>query len=349
MATPSAQDRSRLDASGMLGRIDSLPDVVEAAYARGRAVVPPLTRPDAVVICGMGGSAISGDIVRTLWLGSAPCPVVVHRGDTLPSFADERTLAVFMSYSGQTGETLGALQDALARGVPALGVSVGGQLTERLRASELPVVPVPAGYLPRAAIAELCFSLLGTLSHLHGAPETPVDEVVAALRAGRARLTDDVPEAANPAKALARRLYGKLPLVLGATPTTEAAASRFKAQLNENSKQTALFGLLPEFTHNDIVNFGHRPHPEVVAVVFEDPDDSRFVATQRRLTLEVLAKQFAGIEVVEGTGKHRLTRTFELIQFGDYVSVYLAYLHDVDPTPVAAIFDLKARMTEALG
>lgn len=349
MATADAQDRSRLDASGMLGRIDALPDVISAAYARGRAVTPPLLDPQAVIICGMGGSAISGDLVRTQWLGQAPCPVIVHRGDTLPAFANARTLAVFMSYSGQTGETLGALRDALARGVPTLLVSVGGTATRLVEEAGFPVVRVPEGYQPRAAIAELCFALLGTLSHLTGTPEAPVSETVAALTSARRSLTDGVPERENPAKRLARRLLGKLPLVVGTAPTTESVALRWKCQLNENAKQTVLFGVLPEFTHNDIVNFGASPHPEVVALVLGDPADSTFVSTQRRLALDVLGEHFGDVEVLEGRGASLLTRQFELIQLGDYVSVYLAFLKGEDPTPVSAIQDLKARMAEALG
>ena len=338
-----------LDTQGMIRRLHDLPEAAEAAFARGQAVRLPLAAPEAIVICGMGGSAISGDLVRTQLLDRCPAPVLVHRGDRLPQFAGPRTLAVFMSYSGNTAETLGCLRDAVSRGVPAVVVTSGGEAGAIAAAHGLAMVSVPAGWQPRAALGDLFFALSGVVSQLEGCALAAADVQGAAerLRSLRTRYAEDAPTAVNPAKQLAVALAGKTPFIVGATPSTEAVALRWKCQLNENSKVTAFCALLPELTHNDIVNLTAVNRPDLALVVLADPEDSAFVRRQREHALDLIRPHVAAIHELAAEGPALLDRQLASIYLGDWVSVYLAILAGLDPTPVDAITELKRRMAEA--
>ncbi|MEB3328040.1 MAG: SIS domain-containing protein [Candidatus Sericytochromatia bacterium] len=340
------QSLARLDASDMLGRVHALPDVLTAAFERGAACPLPLQAPTQLLVCGMGGSAISGDLVRTWALAEAPLAVTVQRGDGLPAHAGPSTLACFLSYSGNTGETLGALRQALARRVPAVVITSGGEAAQLAAEAGAPVVALPPGWQPRAALGDLLGALLGVASQIVGFPRPDVAGAVAAVQGVRTRCEPHVPTAANPAKQLAVALAGKVPFVLGATPTTEAVALRWKCQLNENAKLTCHLGLLPEFTHNDIVNLSAQPQPQLALVSLEDPTDSAFVARQRAHALDLLAPGLGGLHTVEGEGRDGLARQLSLVHLGDWVSVYLGLLGGHDPTPVEAIGALKRRMAE---
>jgi glucose/mannose-6-phosphate isomerase len=339
---------AKLDAGRMLHFLRELPEVAEAAFERGQAAALPIARPTCVLICGMGGSAISGDLIRTQLLGACDVPVVVHRGDKLPRFAGPDTLAIFMSYSGNTGETLGCLREAIARGVPSLVVTHGGEAGRLAEQHGLSAVSMPAGWMPRAALGDLFFALLGVVSQLAGCEAPDVVGAVAQLRALRERIDEQVPTKSNPAKRLALALHGKTPVMVGATPTTEAVAVRWKCQLNENAKQTALLAVLPEATHNDIVNLTASTHSAYHLVVVSDPEDSEFVRRQRAITLDLMRPFVGGVHEVVGEGDSLLSRQLTAIYMGDYVSVYLAFLKGVDPTPVDTIFSLKDRMKAAM-
>lgn len=347
-AFDNPSEMARLDAGRMLHYLSELPEVAEAAFARGAAAVLPLAAPRHILICGMGGSAISGDLIRTQLTYACDASVVVHRGDRLPRAAGPDTLAIFMSYSGNTGETLGCLRDAIARGVPSVVVTSGGEAGKLASEHGLCVVGVPGGWMPRAALGDLFFALLGVVSQLAGCEDPDVIDTVERLRALRERCAEGVPSASNPAKQLAEALHGRTPVLVGATPTTEAVALRWKCQINENSKQTALFGVLPELTHNDIVNLTAGDHSGYDLVVFTDPEDSTFVARQRAITLDLLKPTLNAVHVLEGEGPSLLSRQLTAIYMGDYVSVYLAFLNGVDPTPVDTIFALKDRMKAAM-
>lgn len=339
---------AKLDAGRMLHFLRELPEVAEAAFDRGQAARLPIDKPRCVLICGMGGSAISGDLIRTQLVGACDVPVVVHRGDQLPRFAGPDTLAIFMSYSGNTGETLGCLRQAIAKGVPSVVVTHGGEAGKLAEQHGLPTVSMPAGWMPRAALGDLFFALLGVVSQIAGCESPDVVGAVANLRALRDRIDETVVTKENPAKRLALALHGKTPVVVGATPTTEAVAVRWKCQLNENSKQTALVAVLPEATHNDIVNLTASSHSGHHLIVITDPEDSEFVRRQRAITLDLMRPFVGGVHEIEGQGDSLLARQLTAIYMGDYVSVYLGFLKGVDPTPVDTIFALKDRMKVAM-
>ena len=326
-----------IDQQGMLRCVDQLPDVVTAAFERGAACSIPSGPFQDVFVCGMGGSAISGELLRDLVQAEAPFSVRVHRGDNLPAWVGAQTLGIFLSYSGNTAETLGAFREAIRRGVPSVLVTSGGEAEQLAVAAHIPVVKLAAGWQPRAALGDLYFSLLGLVSQLPGCPPLDVGQAVHTLTTARSLYGMAVPTEFNPAKKLAVALLGKTPLSLGTQGSTEAVVVRWKCQLNENAKTTTLAGILPEFTHNDIVNFTATQHPHVVIVCLQSPADSPLIHRQTNHTLDLLRPCVGGIFPVSAEGDSVLSRQLQHIMLGDYVSVYLGLFAVFDPTPVGAI------------
>lgn len=341
------EEMTRLDEGRMLHFLAELPEVAEAAFLRGKQAVLPLARPRQVIVCGMGGSAISGDLLRTQLINDFGAPISVHRGDRLPAHADEHTLAIFMSYSGNTGETLSCLKAAIDRKIPSLVISSGGSATALAEAHGLPLVSIPGGCQPRAALGDLFFALLGVASLLPGVGTPQVEATVARLRALRSLYEEGVETARNPAKQLALELAGKTAFLVGANATTEAVALRWKCQINENAKQTVLYAVLPEMTHNDIVNLCAKSDGRLALLAFGDPLDSPFVMRQRAVAMEVIAPHVGLSRLLMSKGDTLLERQLGAIYLGDYVSVYAAFLQGLDPTPVTAIGLLKSRMQDA--
>lgn len=332
------------DPAGMFDYLFRLPEVAEAAFARGRAVVMPNARPRQVLIGGMGGSAISGDLARNLLFDRCAVPLSVNRHSQLPAYLGSDDLVILLSYSGNTAETLGCLEAAIARKIPVALVTSGGRFGELAREHGLPFVSVEPGWQPRAALGELYFSLLGLLSQLPGVEGLDPAAVVKQLRAERETYLPEVPTEKNPAKQLAQALGGKTPVVFGVYPSTEAVATRWKCQINENSKVTVLANVFPELTHNEIVNLAARAHPEHAMVILRDPEDPELLARQLDIARDILRPQVAAVHELVGGGSDKLTRQMSLVYLGDYVSVYLATMAGVDPTPVEAISVLKRRM-----
>lgn len=347
--TSLLEDPSHLlkaDSAGMLGYLHRLPEMALGAFQRGQTVPLPRTRPRQVLICGMGGSAISGDLARNLLFDRCEVPIGVSRHNALPAYLGTDDLVILLSYSGNTAETLGCLQDALAREIPCALVTSGGQFRALAETHALPVVPVEPGWMPRAALGELYFSLLGLLSQLPGAEWLDPRPAVAQLIRERETYAPDVLEAENLAKQIAAKLFKKTPILFGVHPTTEAVAMRWKAQINENSKVTALSGVFPELTHNEIVNLAHAKHPHHVMVILRDPEDPALLQRQLGFARDIMRPMVLDVVELLGQGADRLARQLSLVYLGDYVSVYLALMAGVDPTPVTAIFGLKDRMAD---
>ncbi len=336
------------DAGGMLSLLTGLPSQLEDAWecGRGQRIISSASI-DKVVVCGMGGSAIGADLLSA-WLGPRlTIPLLVSRDASAPSFVDRSTLAVVCSYSGNTGETLAAFERALASEATVVCVSSNGELERRARQANLPLVSIPSGFPPRAAVGFTTIATLRLLNRAGVAPDCR-SEVAQTAAWLRARLPEYAPEAplyGNPAKRLARQLRGKLVMVYGSQGRLEPVARRWAGQFCENSKQLSFSGAIPEMTHNEIVGWmGRLARRDDLGVVFlDDVDDLPSVQAQSRFTRELLEGQVfsARVAAVEAPWSCRL---WDLVLLGDFVSVYLAFLNGEDPTPVGAIDQLKQRM-----
>jgi glucose/mannose-6-phosphate isomerase len=345
-------DRPRadeLDRGDMLGAVAALPRQLTAGHAAAAAELRRLRapgRPTAVVVCGMGGSAIGGDLVLAA-LPELPVPAQVVRGYRVPAWTGPGTLVIAVSYSGDTEETLACTEQARHAGATVVCVSSGGRLAALAETNGQPLLRVPGGGQPRAAVGSLAAPLLATLAWAGLCPggEEDVEEAAALLRDGNDALAVGVPEAANAAKRLARRSFQRQVVVYGAGLTVPAAR-RWKGQVNENAKAPAFFNELPELDHNELMGWTSLPGVSAasLAVFLEDEREDPRLRRRAELTARGLAGRGVAVERVGARGGSRLARLFSLVQLGDYASVYLALLYGVDPTPVGAIQELKAEL-----
>jgi glucose/mannose-6-phosphate isomerase len=338
-----------LDPQDMVGLVVRLGDLLEEGFELGRRLdLSGWDRPGHVLVLGMGGSGIGGDLLRALLYDRARFPVTVVKDYVPPGWVGPDTVALVCSYSGNTEETLAAYEAAHAAGARCVAVSSGGQLLKRAAAHGTPAVRIPAGLPPRAALGLLLGPLLG-LADRAGWLEGLGDGVAEAGRLLRELVSEWGPErpaAENPAKELARALVGHVPVVYAASRLAEPAALRWKTQLNENSKVYATWNVFPELNHNETVGWALAGQPEALlqVVVLRDPDDPPRLVRRLQVTREVSLGAAAGYHEVLARGRHPLARLMSLVLFGDLVSVYLAYLNEVDPTPVAVIDELKRRL-----
>jgi glucose/mannose-6-phosphate isomerase len=297
---------------------------------------------------GMGGSGISGDLVRAYLAGSLNVPFVVNRDYTLPHFVDERTLVLVSSYSGDTEETISAYEDACRRNARVVCITSGGRLAELARANGHPLVLIPKGFAPRYALGYLAVPLLYCLyrAGIITNPEPDLNETIDLLQTLYNEYRPASPNSL--AKRISRALAGKLPLIYASTNAFEPVAVRWKSQLSENSKVLAFCNVFPELNHNEIMGWGPlREINQNVQIIFlkDSPIHSK-IEKRMQLTRDILEKHASAVLQVESRGRSLLARQFSLVYLGDVVSLYLAALYSVDPTAIENINYIKQHLAE---
>ena len=342
-----------LDPSGMLRKVMDLP--LQCRDARDRVGKNPprlaVKGVRSILVTGLGGSAIGGDILRALVWKKSKVSVGVNRHYLLPAWVGRDTLVVCSSYSGNTEETLSAFEIAVRQQARILVISSGGELTARARRRRIPVCCVPGGYPPRSAFGYSFVTLLTALETLKLIPSHGRDfeEAMVLMESLSASLGPHVPVARNEAKRLARFLVGHLPVVYAGQDHLETVGLRWKGQLNENAKQTALFNVLPEMNHNEVVGFTEAESlSKRMAVVLLRHPQGDHPAVKRRFDIlgSILRRRTAGAREVATRGRSTLAQMLSVLYLGDFVSVYLAYLKRVDPTPVTVIDQLKKALAK---
>ena len=267
-------------------------------------------------------------------------------GYDIPSWIGAETLVLCSSYSGSTEETVATTTRPAPRGAPRIVATTGGPLAERAREDGVPVVPLPGGFQPRAAVG---YSLVIALeaAALCGAAPSLREEVgaAAALAAELAREWGPEGDEEGDAKRIARALHGAIPVITGAG-LTASVAYRWKTQINENAKLPAFFSKLPEQNHNEIVGWAGADQ-RLAAVFLEDPQGDERAVRRIEVTAELAAEGASVVERVTARGESRLERLVSLVLLGDLVSLYLAVLRGVDPVHIGAIDTLKERLAAA--
>jgi glucose/mannose-6-phosphate isomerase len=336
------------DPGGMLSAIGALADHCRKGYAIGAAAtsLPDLADIRSVVFCGMGGSAVAGDVLRSVFRDRLGIPVEVNRSPELPEHAGPHSLVVASSYSGNTSETLAAFREATRRGCRAIVVTSGGTIADEATANGVPVVMVPGGFQPRAALGWLAFSGLGALEAAGLLPPLAedVDEAASEVDGRAAACGPDVPVADNEAKRLAAGIAERVPVVWGAEGIGAVAAARWKTQMNENGKTPAWWSSMSELDHNEVVGWTEPFGSAHVAIALRHEGEDAEIAARFPLSLEIAAGAGAKTFEVWATGRSSLARLMSLIAFGDHASAYVAIRRGVDPTPVEVIQRLKAAL-----
>lgn len=344
---------SRLDPSGLYGRIVALPDQVEEAWAAASRLDLPESHRDVerIAVLGMGGSGIGGSLLRALAIEvGSTVPVDVVRGYRLPAFVGANTLAIASSNSGNTEEVVALAAQAADAGARCVALTTGGRLAALAEERTFPTLKYAWSGEPRAALGWSFSSLVAITLMLDLLPAAGIDVGSAsnAMRSLCASVGRNVPSGENPAKQLAGRMAGRLPVIIGADAMAPVAY-RWRTQINENAKSWATAEDLPEMNHNTPVGYGGPPAlvPLLHAILLRHASVHDRVAKRIELTREQLSAAGVSVEVIDVPGEGVFQQMLWAIQFGDFVSYYLGLLNGADPSEVRALDWLKSKMAEA--
>ncbi len=287
-------------------------------------------KPDKIILCGMGGSAIMGDIASAL---VEKIPLIVVRGYDLPKYADKNSLVIISSYSGDTEETLSCFEQARKRKLKVVAITSGGSILSKCKKGKVPFIQLPTGYQPRAALGYGLFSLLGLLQN---------SEIISVKLDAKEAIK--LVKKNKPIMEIAHKMASNLTMsvpVIYASSTYYGVAMRWKTQVNENAKQMAFFNVFSEQNHNEINGYQFVP-PNFHVVLLRDKKDSARI--RKRMDILKPAMSKTHLTEVYCKGKSLLARILYLIHLGDWVSYYLASFNQVDPTPVPVIDNLKIKL-----
>ena len=336
----------RFDRSGMLDHLHGFSEHCQRAWGKVLELELPRGYSDVsnVIIVGMGGSAIGGDIVRRLALAESKVPISVRRDYGLPAFVDQNTLVIASSYSGNTEETVSAFTESLRTAAKKVVVTSDGKLKQLAENEGIPTFVVDYQAPPRAAFPYNFVPLVGIFQKLGLLADKSADlqEAVDILNKLSRDLIETVPLASNPAKQLAVKVWGHVAVIYGAEMFSEVAR-RWKTQFNENSKAWAFFEDYPELNHNAIAGyeFPSEARERLFVLMLRSPSLSQRSLLRYEATAELLAKSAVGYELAETRGESALAQVLSLVLLGDYCSYYLAMLNEVDPTSIDAINFVK--------
>jgi glucose/mannose-6-phosphate isomerase len=341
-----------LDSQNMLSQIDGLPEQLAAAWAEGQSHPLPSLGPrqiSHVVIAGLGGSAIGGELIAAYALSLSEIPIIVHRDYGLPAFAHGlETLVIASSHSGNTEETLDGFEAARRAGCTIIAVTTGGDLARRATQHKTPLWTFTHAGQPRAAIGFSFGLLLALLTRLKliADPTSDLNEAIDAMRRVREKNGAAVPAARNPAKRYAGQLMGRWVTLFGAG-LMAPVARRLKTQINEIAKAGANFESIPEADHNALAGTLHPEEvlmPHTMNLFLRSPSDHP--RNRRRLDLTKRAYMLEGLntDFLDARGRSPLANMWTQVMFGDYMAFYLAMGYGVDPTPVEALVEFKELM-----
>jgi glucose/mannose-6-phosphate isomerase len=348
------QGIERLDSEDVLGAVERFPDQCREAWALGRAAkgLPDGTGVDGIVVLGMGGSGVSGDVVRAVVEPRLLVPFhVIKSYGPLPEWIGRNTLVFAMSYSGGTEETVAAFQEAHERGARSVAVSSGGQLAEMSTAYGVAHVKIPSGLQPRASLGYLTLPVLAVLVEVGLVPDAgdDVEEAIEVLARSAQRCHRRAPAGANPAKDLASRIAGRVPVIYGGAGLGAVAAYRFKCDLNEYGKTPAFWNTFPELDHNEIAGWNQMAgvtSNNVVLVLLRDSEEHSRIALRMDITRRLIEDKVAEVVELNSEGSSALARILSLILVTQLAAIYVGLAYEIDPGPVEVIQRLKKELAD---
>lgn len=345
------RDIKLYDNSYMFGVLSNFGNQIEEAMSLGKALKPhdDLKNINKIIICGLGGSAIGGDLLRSYLTYEIKIPILINRNYKLPAFADENTLVIISSYSGNTEESLSSYKNAKESGCKIVCLSSGGKLVILAENENNFLIKIPRGYQPRCALGFAFFPLLILLSKLGFISDKSKEiEKTAEMIKRKSMTYSNYEYKDNVAIKIAEHLFGKIPVIYSSVDILDIVNLRWRGQINENAKSLAFGNLVPEMNHNEIV--GWQENPDILkrfaVVSLIDREDNPSILKRMKITLDLI-QHLRGAQIeIDGEGDSHLERIFDLIYLGDWVSFYLAILYKVDPTPVEKINFLKNKLLE---
>ncbi|MEM2971002.1 MAG: bifunctional phosphoglucose/phosphomannose isomerase [Candidatus Bathyarchaeia archaeon] len=346
----SLEGIKKIDREGMLlFCVEAAKHYEEAAkIARNLSVDYP--KPQTIVVAGMGGSAIGGELLKDWANDRIAIPIEVQREYRLPAYVNKNTLVLVASYSGETEESLSVFLDAAKRNCKIVCVSSGGSLLDFAEKMGLPFIRIPTGIPPRAALPYL-FTPLPIILEKTGLVSNVDAEIAETIKVLKGVSNENMPEkpvTANFSKSLASKINGTIPTVYG-FGFYRAVAQRFKQQFNENSKIPAKWEFFPELNHNEIVGWeaAGALAKDFSIIFIRDKNEPKEIQVRIETTKELISAEEVKTFEVWSRGESKLAKMLSTILIGDFTSVYLAILRGVDPTPVKTISLLKERMQQS--
>lgn len=340
------------DPKGMRNLILNFPKQVEEAIAIGTAAKIKIKTKniEQIIISGLGGSAIGGDLIRAYFADKCDVPVLVNRHYYFPEFVGKNSLVIISSYSGNTEETTASYKDAIKRKAKIFCITSGGEVEKMAKKYKHPYIKIPGGFPPRAALGYSFFPMLIALSNLGfiKSQKKEIKETLELLKELSARYSDHTsPE--NQALSLAKKIQGKLSLIYSAADKFDTVNTRWRGQITENAKTLAFGHVFPELNHNEIVGWEVLKDlmKKIHVIILRDKDDYKRIQLRMDITKGIIGDLADGITEIYSEGKSLLARMFSLLYLADWLSFYLAMLNGVDPSPVKKIDFLKEELGKA--
>ncbi len=339
------------DQSNMRKLLVDFPKQIEDAVLIGDSRVAPFRARalNNIVLTGLGGSAIGGDLLRSYTADQLPMPFIINRHYSLPSFIDQRSMVIVASYSGNTEETIAAHDEATRRKAKVLCISTNGETEFLAKRYNQSYIKIPGGLPPRAALGYSFFPLLMVFRKMKliDVPNKDIKETISLLTQ-KAEIYNSLDRKKNPALKLAFELKDKLPIIYSSTERFDSVNVRWRGQFAENSKILAFGHVLPEMNHNELVGWNVlKRQMKMMKVIFlRDKEDHRRVQIRMKIMGDIVKKYSPNIVDVWSEGSSSLARMFSLIYLGDWVSYYLAIINETDPTPVKVIDYLKGELAK---
>ncbi|MBS4027056.1 MAG: bifunctional phosphoglucose/phosphomannose isomerase [Ignavibacteriales bacterium] len=340
-----------LDSRNMRAMLQNFHQQVTEAVQIGKnaTLLKKFKKPKNIVVAGLGGSAIGGDLLRTYLADELSIPMQICRHYVLPNYVDKDSLVIISSYSGNTEETIAAHKDAIKRKATVICLSTNGETEKLAKKNGQMFVKLPPGFPPRAALGYSFFPTLVLFARLGliKSKDGEIKETLQMLKQ-KGEQYSSLDAKQNPSLALAEKLYGKLPIVYSGADRFDVVGYRWRGQICENSKALSFGHVIPEMNHNELVGWKVLKNQmrDMTVIFLRDSKDHKRVGLRMNIMKEIVGKYASGVEECWSEGKSNLTRMFSLIHLGDWMSFYLAILNNVNPTPVEVIDYLKEELSK---
>lgn len=315
--------------------------LVEALDIADKGVLTPgAGQFSNVIICGMGGSGIGGNIVADLVSNEAKTPISINRNYILPEYVNDKSLVIISSYSGNTEETLEALRFAIEKKAKVVCITSGGKVLEIAKGQKIDHIIAPATFPPRVAIGYSIIAILKILNFNKVIPSNHRKEVENTIQL----LNNEEGDIQSLARKIAAKVAGKLPAIY-TSPSMSALATRFAQDLNENSKMLAHTGIIPEMNHNEILGWKNK-NENIIGVFLRSNLEHPQISKRIELTKEIIKEKSGGIIEIKAKGNSSLEQAFYLIYLGGWVSLHIAEIKNIDPVETKIIDEFKVKLCE---
>ncbi len=304
-------------------------------------VKPKKANYDKVIICGMGGSALPGNILIEYLAPEIKIPIYIHRSYNLPAYADKKSLVICISYSGNTEETISACRQAIKQKIPAAGISFDGKLEKIAQQNKIPLAKIGGEKIqPRQATGYIFSALVKILANANIIKDK-TEEI------NRAAKKIEAEKMEKQGKALAKKINKKIPLVY-ASENHKALARIWKIKFNENAKTMAFWNYFPELNHNEMVGFENagKIKNNFYALILRDKKDHPRILKRMDLLTKIIKERKINISFVEINGRTELEKIFNSLVLSDWTSYYLALNYKIDPVPVNIVEKFKKLMAK---